>query len=196
LPIVHERRERADAARNRKSILDAAGRLFARHGVDAVSLEQVARAAGVGRATLFRRFEDRGALLQALLDERERELQEALLRGPPPLGPGAPAAERLEAFVGALFDLTLEHGELLLGLETTKPLARLRTGAYAAWHQHLALLLAELRPDADARLLADLIVAFFDAELQRFLREERAREPGTVRELILDSVRRLADDRA
>lgn len=188
--------ERADAARNRRLILDAAGRLFAREGVESVSLEQVAREAGVGRATLFRRFEDRAALLHALLDEHERALQEELVRGSPPLGPGAPAPERLDAFVGALFDLTAEHRDLLLGLETTKPLARLRTGAYAAWHRHLVLLLSELRPDADAALLADLILAFFDAELQRFLVDERGREPAAVRELLVDSVRRLASRRA
>lgn len=184
--------ERADAARNRRLILDAAGRLFAREGVQSVSLGQVAREAGVGRATLFRRFEDRAALLHALLDEHERALQEELVRGAPPLGPGAQAAERLDSFVGALFDLTAEHGQLLVGLETTKPLARLRTGAYAAWHQHLALLLSELRPGADPALLADLMLAFFDAELQRFLLEDREREPAAVRELLIDSVRRLA----
>ena len=192
LPIADERPERADAARNRRSILSAARRLFAQHGVHAVSLEQVAREAGVGRATLFRRFKDRGALLQALLDEHERALQDELLRGPPPLGPGAPAGERLEAFAVALLDLTFEHGDLLLGSETSNPLARLRTGAYAAWHQHLALLLSQLRPDADAALLADLILAFFDAELQRFLAEDRGGDPAAIRALLLDSVRRLA----
>ena len=196
LPVAGERPERADAARNRLRILNAARRLFARHGVHAVSLEQVAREAGVGRATLFRRFEDRGALLQALLDEHERALQDELLRGPRPLGPGAPAAERLEAFAAALLDLTVEHGELLLGSETSKPLARPRTGAYAAWHQHLMLLLSELRPDVDAALLADLILAFFDAELQRFLAQDRERDPAAIRTLLLDSVRRLATDEA
>jgi AcrR family transcriptional regulator len=184
--------ERADAARNRRLILDAARRLFDRDGVHAVSLEQVAREAGVGRATLFRRFEDRAALLHALLDEHERALQDDVLRGVPPLGPGATAAERLEAFAGALFDLTVKHGELLLGSETTRPLARQRTGAYAAWHQHLVLLLSELRPHADAGLLADLILAFFDAELQRILQEDRGRGATAVRALLLDSVRRLA----
>ncbi len=192
LPIAGARLERADAARNRERILRAARRLFALHGVHAVSLEQVAREAGVGRATLFRRFDDRSALLQALLDEHERALQDELLRGPPPLGPGAPAGERLEAFAGALLGLTFEHGELLLGSETAKPLARQRTGAYAAWHQHLTLLLAELRPDADTALLADLILALFDAELQRFLGEDRDRDRSAVRSLLLDSVRRLA----
>jgi Bacterial regulatory proteins, tetR family len=52
-------RERADAARNRLRILDAAARLFAELGVDAVSLDAVAAEAGVGKGTVFRRFGDK-----------------------------------------------------------------------------------------------------------------------------------------
>src|SRR5687768_9766061 len=102
-------RERADAARNRAAVLAAAADLFRRHGVEAVSMDAVAAAAGVGKGTLFRRFGDKAGLAVALLDERERELQEAILSGPPPLGPGAPAAERLLAFVDAYLDYLLAH---------------------------------------------------------------------------------------
>jgi AcrR family transcriptional regulator len=190
LPIAGDRPERADAARNRERILNAARRLIAKRGVQQMTLEGVAAEARVGRATLFRRFPDRGALLLALLDEHERDLQDQVLNGPPPLGPGAPAGRRLMAFAEALLDLTLEHRELLLGSETTAPLARMRTGAYAVWHLHLAALLADLRPDADPAVLADLILSFYDAELQQFLAEER--EARATRALLLDSVRRLA----
>jgi AcrR family transcriptional regulator len=190
LPIAGDRPERADAARNRERILDAARRLIAKRGIQHMTLEGVAAEAGVGRATLFRRFPDRAALLLALLDEHERRLQDQVLNGPPPLGPGAPASKRLMAFAEALLDLTLEHLELLLGSETTAPLARMHTGAYAVWHLHLAALLAELRSDADPDVLADLILSFYYAELQRFLAEERGRK--ATRELLLDSVRRLA----
>jgi AcrR family transcriptional regulator len=190
LPIAGERPERADAARNRERILRAARDLIAQKGVREITLEQVAKAAGVGRATLFRRFPDRAALLLALLDEHERGLQDAILEGDPPLGPGAGRGRRLMAFAEALFDLTHEHVELLLGSETTAPLARMRTGAYAVWHLHLAGLLRELRPEADPDVLADLILGLYDAELQQFLAEER--DATAVRELLLDSVRRLA----
>jgi AcrR family transcriptional regulator len=190
LPIAGERPERADAARNRERILDAAQRLIAKRGVQRVTLEDVAAEAGVGRATLFRRFPDRGALLLALLDEHERELQDQVLNGPPPLGPGAPPTRRMMSFAEALFALTREHRQLLLGSETTAPMARMRTGAYAVWHLHLAALLAELRPDADPDVVADLILGFYDAELQEFLAAERGRK--ATRELLLDSVRRLA----
>lgn len=53
---------RADARRKREDILAAAAEAFAKYGVD-VPLEEVARAAGVGIATLFRHFPARSALI-------------------------------------------------------------------------------------------------------------------------------------
>jgi len=136
------RKERADAARNRAAVLRAAARLFAEHGVAAVSMDQVAAAAGVGKGTLFRRFGDKSGLAAALLDARERDLQQAILRGPPPLGPGAPARDRLAAFADAYLSYLLEHLDLVRMSETASPGARYRIGAYRFWHQHVALLLA------------------------------------------------------
>ena len=134
-------RERADAARNRAAVLQAAARLFAEHGVAAVSMDQVAAAAGVGKGTVFRRFGDRAGLAAALLDARERELQEAILHGPPPLGPGAAAADRLVAFTGGYLGYLLAHLELVRMSETAAPGARYRIGAYRFWHRHVAILL-------------------------------------------------------
>src|SRR5437660_4307359 len=105
--------ERADAARNRRKILEAAEALFAEHGVECVSMDDVARAAQVGKGTLYRRFGDRASLALALLDQRERALQEACIRGAPPLGPGAPATARLCAFGDAMLDHLEAHYELL-----------------------------------------------------------------------------------
>jgi len=177
-PIAGSRPERADAARNRARILEAARSLFAERGPSQVTLEEVAKAAGVGKATLFRRFGDRGALFLALLDEHERDLQEAVLRGEPPLGPGAPARERLLAFLDALLALSLEHRDLLLASETARPGARLQTGAYAFWHRHLSVLLAALDADGDPDLLAHLLLAAFDAELLTALHDQGRDEAG------------------
>jgi AcrR family transcriptional regulator len=135
-------KERADAARNRAAVLEAAARLFAEKGVEAVSMDQVAAAAGVGKGTLFRRFGDKSGLAVALLDARERVLQEAILHGPPPLGLGAAADERLIAFVDAYFTYLLEHLDLIRMSETAAPGARYRIGAYRFWHHHMAILLS------------------------------------------------------
>ncbi|MFF4275261.1 TetR family transcriptional regulator [Streptomyces sp. NPDC001536] len=58
-------------------------------------MEAVAKEAGVGKGTFFCRFGDRAGLMLVLVDEAEAEFQEAHTSGPPPLGPGAPAVDRL-----------------------------------------------------------------------------------------------------
>ncbi|MEV0194540.1 helix-turn-helix domain-containing protein [Kitasatospora purpeofusca] len=169
-------KERADAARNRIAVLNAAARLFAEHGVEAVSMDQVAAAAGVGKGTLFRRFGDKSGLAVALLDTRERVLQEAVLSGPPPLGPGAPAAERLTAFLDAYLDYLLEHLALVRMSETAAPGARYRIGAYRFWHRHVAILLATTPdPDPAAHALLAAVAADHVAALLPELGEERMR---------------------
>ena len=77
---------RADAARNRAAIVEAAAVLFRRDGA-AASLEEIAREAKVGSATLHRRFPSRQALLDAVFIEDVRRLcaqgRETLAAEPP-----------------------------------------------------------------------------------------------------------------
>jgi AcrR family transcriptional regulator len=174
-------KERADAARNRAAVLEAAARLFAEHGVEAVSLDQVAAAAGVGKGTLFRRFGDKSGLAAALLDARERVLQEAILHGPPPLGPGAPDGERAAAFLDAYFDYLIEYLPLVRMSETASPGARYRIGAYRFWHRHLAILLgATADPDQTAHALLAAVAAEHVAALLPEIGEQRLRA-GIIR---------------
>jgi AcrR family transcriptional regulator len=62
-------RLRVDAERNRQAILCAAATVFSRRGTGA-PLDEVAREAGVGIATLYRRFPDRAELLEAVFEEK------------------------------------------------------------------------------------------------------------------------------
>ena len=99
LPVTDQApQERGDAARNRTLLLDAARRLIAERGADAVTTDDIAAAAGVGKGTLFRRFGSRAGLMIVLLDEDEKAEQQAMMFGPPPLGPGAPPLDRLLAY--------------------------------------------------------------------------------------------------
>lgn len=166
-----DRSERADAARNRARILEAAERLFAERGVGTVTMDEIAAEAGVGKGTLFRRFGDRAGLALALLEESERELQGQVLRGPPPLGPGAPPAERLMAFLDALLAILEAHTELVVCSETAAPGARYRSGLHAAWRTHVAVLLREARPGADADVLAEAVLAPLAGDLYAHLRD-------------------------
>src|SRR5215471_7199290 len=165
LPIVGEppATERADAARNRRRVLDAAKQLFDERGIAAVTLDDVVAAAGVGKGTLFRRFGDKAGLAVALLDEQERALQDRILNGPPPLGPGAEPVERLTAFVRTYVGYVARNTELVAMSQTSSPGARLRTGSHQFWRQHCEFLLA-CAGAADPGVRADILLAGLTAE--------------------------------
>jgi AcrR family transcriptional regulator len=165
--------ERADAALNRRRILRAAARMIDARGPEAVSMDEVAREAGVGVGTVYRRFGDRARLVYAVIDDRERDFQAAFLHGPPPLGPGAPPPERLRAFLHALADRTEAQVELLVMAEADPPGARFRDGSYGLYHMHLAMLIERIRPGADTVYLADALLAPLAANL--FLYQRRTR---------------------
>src|SRR5690606_39803642 len=82
--------ERADAARNRQRVLEAARRLFAERDPATVTMGDIAEAAGVGRATVYRRFPNTAAVAGAPLGEHERRPQQAMGGGPAPRRPGGP----------------------------------------------------------------------------------------------------------
>ncbi len=118
--------ERADAARNRQLLMEAATRLIESHGASAVTMDAVAREAGVGKGTVFRRFGNRAGLMLALLDHSETQLQQAFLTGPAPLGPGAPGErvdplDRLIAFGRARLATAAAHLDILIEAEETGP---------------------------------------------------------------------------
>src|ERR1700744_1702487 len=143
LPIPAPRPARRAAAANRGRILCAARRVLAEQGAAGLSMNTVAAAAGVGKGTIFRRFGDRDGLTEALLDVHTTELQDGFLPGPPPLGPGAPPRERLEAFMRALVFFEIDHIELLLAAERVAPRPPRSAPVYGTFLLHIRTLLAE-----------------------------------------------------
>jgi AcrR family transcriptional regulator len=73
--IVTEPALRADALRNRRRILDAAAEAFAEQGLG-VGVAEIAKRAGVGAGTIFRRFPSKDDLIVAIVEERISELAE------------------------------------------------------------------------------------------------------------------------
>ncbi|MFI8890291.1 TetR/AcrR family transcriptional regulator [Streptomyces paradoxus] len=167
--------ERSDAVRNRARVLEAARRLVAEQGAEHVTMEAIAKEAGVGKGTLFRRFGDRDGLLVALLDETEAEFHNAYTSGPPPLGPGAPPADRLTAFGSVLIGRIGADADLGASLGRQLHLRnRNASGTGRAFHRHVAALLREADVDADHDMLAHTLLAFLTIETGDYLGRECA----------------------
>jgi AcrR family transcriptional regulator len=93
------RKPRADAERNRRRLLDAARLAFADQG-SAVTLEEVARDAGVGIGTLYRHFPTRDALVEQVYRDEAQQLAEAARR----LAAGAEPLEALRGWLRLFVD--------------------------------------------------------------------------------------------
>ena len=193
LPVVGVPSERADAARNRDRILCAAARLFEESDdPNAVTMDAVAAAAGVGKGTVFRRFGDRAGLMRSLLDEHETALQEAVIRGEPPLGPGAPPVERLVAFGRARFELLERHGLMLAGAEASeRGDARFDFPVYVFYRSHIAMLVREADPLCDSDYVTEALLAALAATAIVYQRRARGMSLERVNEGYEWLVRRL-----
>ncbi len=162
---------RADAARNRARLLEAATLLVEEHGAAGLTMEAVAVAASVGKGTVFRRFGDRTGLLMAVLDHSAKQLQAAFVSGPPPLGPGAPPVERLRAFGCAVLRQAVDHLELQLAAQP-EPTRRYSNPPQRLLSGHVGLLLRAAAPDADVTLLAQALMGYLDPALIHHLTKE------------------------
>lgn len=155
---------RRDAARNREALLRAAIELIESNGVDAVTMDAVAARAGVGKGTVFRRFESRAGLMGAVLDASEADWQQSVMSGPPPLGPGAPPMERLLAFGASRARLNLRHAALI---EAAGGSGATNLDVLSFTTMHLRLLLSELGVRGDLAYLATALAAPLELIVQR-----------------------------
>jgi AcrR family transcriptional regulator len=155
--------ERRDAARNRELLLRAARELIEECGVDGLTMASLAGRAGVGKGTVFRRFGSRAGLMMSLLSDAEAQFQGRFMFGPPPLGPGAPALERLIAYGTERIGWVLEYGELARAADASA-YNRFDVPAAVLWHRHLELLLREGGVTADSWLMAGALGATLEPE--------------------------------
>ena len=148
--------------RNRALLLEAARRLIAERGADAVTTDDIAAAAGVGKGTLFRRFGSRAGLMIVLLDEDEKAEQQAFMFGPPPLGPGAPALDRLLAYGRDRLKFAQAHYGLLSDANRD-PQMRFNAPA-TLHHRHVRVLLEDADTTGDLDAQAAALLALLDAD--------------------------------
>jgi AcrR family transcriptional regulator len=172
LPVTDQPpQERGDAARNRTLLLDAARRLIAERGADAVTTDDIAAAAGVGKGTLFRRFGSRAGMMMVLLDEDEKAQQQAFMFGPPPLGPGAPPSDRLLAYGRERLQFVHAH-RALLSESNRDPLMRFNE-PMMLHHRHIRVLLEDAGTTGDLDAQAFALHALLDADYVQFQLTER-----------------------
>lgn len=165
--------ERGDAARNRALLLAAARRLVDQRGAEAVTTDDIAAAAGVGKGTLFRRFGSRAGLMVVLLDEDEKAQQQAILFGPPPLGPGAPPLQRLLAYGRERLKFVDTHHALLSDVNRDP---QMRFNApMTLHHSHIRLLLDSAGTSGDLDTQATALLDLLDADYVRHETVERGR---------------------
>jgi len=116
--LPQTRPERADAAANRALILTTAEALFAKKGVATVCMAEIAKAAGVGKGTLYRRFANKAELCLALMDTQMREFQDAMLSRMRQMNnEGVPPLHQLDLFMDALVHFVADHIPLLTEVE-------------------------------------------------------------------------------
>src|ERR1700753_1338835 len=83
--------------------------MLAEQGPDRLTMDGLAERAGLGKGTVFRRFGTRAGIFLALFDEEEAAFHQRGLTGPPPLGAGAPAVDRLIAYGRARMDFLMAN---------------------------------------------------------------------------------------
>jgi AcrR family transcriptional regulator len=164
VPLGKPRGERADAARNREHLLEVAREMVAENGVEKVTMDGLAERACLGKGTVFRRFGTRAGIFRALLNADELLFQDDVMRGPPPLGPGAAPVPRLVAYGRARLAFLFDHFAIVRAtIERNGPV----TGEGAEFTRiHIRMLLGQARLEiADLDNLAIQLTAALEGPL-------------------------------
>jgi AcrR family transcriptional regulator len=156
------RKPRADAERNRDKLLQAAKAAFAASGTD-ISLEDIARRAGLGTGTFYRHFPTREAIIAAVYHREVRHLAEAATRLLATMAPGAALHEWMRLFVDYIATKKL-IAPALAGMQGGNSALAASAGAQIA--PALAALVAggiaagEIRADAEPADLLRALIGF------------------------------------
>lgn len=179
--------ERADAAENRRRILEAARELVREQGACAVSMDDVAKKAGVGKGTLYRRFADKAALMVALLDAEAQAMQAevmlAFVRSA-----DAPRLRLLADFLDRVAEFTITHATTL-EVSSQQGASRFEAPHYR-WQQQLVVRLVREAiargecPDQNVEVLADAVLIALDPALMA-LQLRRGHSPVAIRRTYL-----------
>lgn len=180
-----ERPLRRDAARNRELILETAAAVFAEHGLEA-GYEEIARRAGIGVGTVYRRFPERAELVRALFESQIEDI----------VAIAEQAAEKDDAFAGLAWFLeqTLAHQVADRGLQEVMVGTISQDEHRMIGRERLSPILEGLiaRAQADGTLRADVGVTDLGMQLMVMSSMSTPAQPGLWRRylaLLLDGLR-------
>jgi len=191
------RKERRDAAAHRQHILAVARTLFAEQGVDVTTMHEIARTAGVGQGTLYRRYAHKGELCAALLEENaQRFRQEIEAQVEQATSHDTSALEQLDVLLTRLATFTDLNGPLL-GAIGDAACGERRHAAYTSpLYQWLRKMVVQLlgravqqgeAPALDVEGTVDAVLAPLSVDLYLYQRRELGHSP----ERIIAALRRL-----
>lgn len=177
-----------------KKILEKAYELFEEKGIDGVSMHQIAKAAGIGQGTLYRRYAHKGELCLELMleiadkncEKIERYLEE---------NQNEPISVRLEKALEYSLDFIEEQSKWLSAITAPNCDDNLtiiyRSPIYTSRHAIFRGLLEEIPgKQLDASYVSDLIMAGIAPNLYQFLRDERGYTIDQIRENLFQAVLR------
>jgi AcrR family transcriptional regulator len=200
IEITPKRRERSDARENRQQLLTVAKQLFGMQGVDHTSMHEIGRTAGVGQATLYRHFADKGEICHALIKEDLAAFQERIGALISSVGAAGSPMARLETLIIEKNRLTESHLPLFAAIDEVAAAPRKPfRGPFHLWlHEQITSLLAqavaqgEVAP-LDAAFAADAILAAVAPHLYRYQRQDLGysseRIMAAMRHLFIDGLR-------
>jgi len=172
---------RADAVANRRVLLQTARRLFTQQEVEAVTMTQLAQAAGVGKGTLYRHFSNKAEVCYALLDDEQRQLQnETLQRMRATTNP----AETMRWFLEGVVDFVVRNDQLLAAGLQEGNVTALTFPAHAWWHTTIRGLLDRMGISGDQDYLSDTLYVMVNVETIHYQLHTR----GYTRHRIVDGV--------
>ncbi|KOY14853.1 TetR/AcrR family transcriptional regulator [Paenibacillus xylanivorans] len=181
------RSERRDAAENRQRILNVAFRLFEMHGVERVSMNQIASEAQIGAGTLYRRYRNKSELCMDLIkdnaalffDDVEIYLQENAQH---------PPSERLRGLLTLFIQFREKNAELLSGIENAVYQgsdSRTSSPLYDQLHQQLFELFEEIATETDGSqsislFKTDILLTAMSNDSYLFQKNVRGNSPDRI----------------
>lgn len=166
-----------------RDIIEKARQLFNEHGVEAVNMHQIAKKAGIGQGTLYRRFPNKGALCMSVLDSQFEQFKANMMRELTDKA-AEPVVIRLSAFIQGLLFFSLELREYIRPIlsaictDDKNNQDWFQAEPYTFMHATISGLLEEaaaarqLRPQILPTIAASLLISSFSPELMAHFEEQ------------------------